>query len=37
MGTYNTVVGCVLLTVIVLAGLYAVLSIMFPAKTEEVQ
>jgi hypothetical protein len=38
MGTYNTLMGCVLLAVIVLAGVYALLSLMFPAKTErEVQ
>jgi len=38
MGTYNTVMGCIVLAVLVGAAVYAVACLMFPAKTErEVQ
>jgi hypothetical protein len=38
MGTYNTVMGCIVLADLVGAAVYAALRLMWPAKTErEVQ
>jgi hypothetical protein len=34
MGTYNTVMGCIVLAVLVGAAVYAAICIMWPEKTE---
>ena len=37
MGTYNTVMGCIVLAVLVGYGIRALFSSMWPVKTEEAQ